>query len=86
MKAVMCGSVQRKVGKSCGIAFQEFRQRAHRVSLTPSTAMHTVHGEELAARSRRLVYKEGGQCQQPGAAKGRFEVLSTWRSTGRLPT
>ena len=27
-----------------------------------------------------------GQCQQPGAAKGRFEVLSTWCSTGRLPT
>ena len=26
-----------------------------------------------------------GQCQQPGAAKGRFEVLSTWSNTGRLP-
>ena len=26
-----------------------------------------------------------GLCQQPGAAKGRFEVLSTWSNTGRLP-
>ena len=48
-------------------------------------AMHSVLGEELAVSWATGLQGEGGG-YSARAGKGRFEVVSNWRSTGRLAT